>query len=280
MILIVLLISIIFSNVNASHGSKHNNIISADKNTRNSENKLIITCNATYKIMNHDSGYRARFQINLTNFFTDEVTVTLGRKNENTNMILVSFNPLCFTIQSNESKIIKIEMVGTEEIEIGIYNITIFAKDSNGKISSNYLNLTADYRLYKLKLSDEDITLSESNPEDGETIKIFINIHNVGNDNAKNISLMMYDNSKFMLTLYEISINANDTTTVVINWTATEGSHKIHFDLFHHHGPCSIEINVVEKENNYDFKMIGIFILIIIVIGCIMIWWKRRKKVI
>ena len=139
----------------------------------------------------------------------------------------------------------------------GSYTLTIRAEDA----AKNIAETTVDYSVVKptaayvdLTLTPSDITFSNQNPTVGETITINATIHNVGNATATNATVQLFDNGMPISSNLTITtINATETGTAQVNWTAIFGSHNISVIV-----DTYDEIAESNETNNIAFKVIDI----------------------
>jgi parallel beta-helix repeat protein len=82
--------------------------------------------------------------------------------------------------------------------------------------------------LPELTISSSDISFSNPNPEEGEAVTITATIHNIGIADASDVIVQFFGDEIQIGSDQTISaINARETGTAQVNWTATAGTHNI-----------------------------------------------------
>jgi len=82
-----------------------------------------------------------------------------------------------------------------------------------------------------LMLNASDISFSDDNPNPGENITINATIHNIGEADANNASILFYDEepaSGELIGEDVVNVTANGTANASVSWTALPGVHEIH----------------------------------------------------
>jgi parallel beta-helix repeat protein len=103
-----------------------------------------------------------------------------------------------------------------------------------------------------LTLSQSDITFSNPNPVQDEEVTIGAAIQNIGTADASDVIVQFLDNGVQTGSDQMISaINADETESVQINWTATYGSHNISVII----DPYD-EIVESDEDNNIAYKLL------------------------
>ena len=85
-------------------------------------------------------------------------------------------------------------------------------------------------KIYAIKYPDLNITnlsFSNPNPMEGDSIKINVDMQNIGNDIAKDISIELYVDHVLEDTKNIASMNVGQSITIPFDWTATSGTHLI-----------------------------------------------------
>jgi len=98
------------------------------------------------------------------------------------------------------------------------------------------LYLLSHHIFTDLAISDNDIYFSTSNPQPGETVTLYADIHNTGDVSIHDIDILLtrnYPGTPIGTMQHITSIAAGDTQTVAVNWTVpnTNTSHEIYVEL-------------------------------------------------
>jgi len=89
-----------------------------------------------------------------------------------------------------------------------------------------------------LKIETEDISFSSTNPDEGETIQVSADVHNIGYTSADNVQVDFYDgNPKKGGTLIGseniVLIGIGQIGTATVNWVAPKGTKRIYVEITH-----------------------------------------------
>ncbi len=98
------------------------------------------------------------------------------------------------------------------------------------------LYLLSHHIFTDLAVSDNDIYFSTSNPQPGETVTLYADIHNTGDVSIHDIDILLtrnYPGTPIGTMQHITSIAAGDTQTVAVNWAVpnTNTSHEIYVEL-------------------------------------------------
>jgi len=146
----------------------------------------------------------------------------------------------------------------------GAYQITISAcGDANGNDFEREAITTVWVELYPdLTLYSSDIYFSNSTPISGDNITLTAEIHNIGDADAGNSSILFYDNDPASGTLIGkdvININKGSFEKAEAVWKATPGQHEIYvwispynsfFELNYSNNMANKSINVSIANNS------------------------------
>ncbi len=123
-----------------------------------------------------------------------------------------------------------------DDLSVGKHEISFKVKDDSGEwseIVTEILIIKAKEEekfLPDLSISASDISFSENNPKEGETIFINATIHNIGNKKGEAI-VEFYDGNPdsdgIFIDSVSISIEVAETEIVSIEWKTTAGEHEI-----------------------------------------------------
>jgi hypothetical protein len=164
----------------------------------------------------------------------------------------------------------------------------------------NNINGNIDDHLeqFNLRITDEDITLSQEPLINGDEVTIYATVMNVGDWDASEFSVKFYIDDDLIDNQVDFNfLEANDDIQLEKTWTATEGEHTIlveietlNTDLESDITDNSAEIKISVEENdhggesNNDTKSstleqsILIFILIIIIVVVLLVIFFARRK--
>ncbi len=135
----------------------------------------------------------------------------------------------------------------------------IFARSYDGDLYSLYPNIKIYVSGPDLTLSTGDISFSNSNPIEGDTIAINATLHNIGNDSAENVNVSFYcdhvDSSHLIGTINYGNISEGKIITKGINWNTTGflGEHKIIVYIDYNNS-----IKEINENNNIAIQIIKI----------------------
>ncbi len=115
----------------------------------------------------------------------------------------------------------------------GVYLITISANGTKENESFDRQVFTAVWieQYPDLTINSSDIYFSNNVPLHGEKITINATIHNIGDADANNTSILFYDGEPANGTLIAediINVGAGQTAKASISWNATAGQHEIY----------------------------------------------------
>jgi hypothetical protein len=111
----------------------------------------------------------------------------------------------------------------------GAYDITVTATgtfDSKQFTRETYATIWVE-QYPDLSLSESDIHFSKENPLEGETITINATIHNAGETDANNASIVFYDQDARILGECIANVTAGEAENTSIQWNATRGMNQI-----------------------------------------------------
>jgi len=111
----------------------------------------------------------------------------------------------------------------------GPYDITVTGTGSvNTEQFAQETSATVWVEQYPdLSLNESDIHFSKENPLEGETITINATIHNTGETDANNASIVFYDQDARLLGEYIVNVTAGEAENASIQWNVTCGTHQI-----------------------------------------------------
>jgi pimeloyl-ACP methyl ester carboxylesterase len=142
----------------------------------------------------------------------------------------------------------------------GTYRITVVANGSlNTEQFCREAFATAWVEQYPdLSLSESDINFSKETATEGETITINATIHNIGEADANNASILFYDGNPAIGTLIGecvINITVGEAETASIQWNATGGTHQINALISPYNG--FLELNYTNNIANRTIEVSG-----------------------
>jgi len=160
------------------------------------------------------------------------------------------------------------EQVKTHTINDGTYKAEITAPYTSGNYTiivtitdftfqeSIELNLSViSIEGIDLTLSSRDITFSPSDPLENQVVNITAKIHNIGTENAYNVSVAFYDNGKPIASQTIYTILAEESKEITITWNATPwGWHTISVII----DPAN-EIAETNEDNNEASQSIRVY---------------------
>jgi len=82
-----------------------------------------------------------------------------------------------------------------------------------------------------ISLNDADVTLSKETPFEGDTVRIYARVNNLGNEDVLS-NVIFSDNNKQIGAPQQISIRQNTYDDVFVDWKVTAGEHKIEINVF------------------------------------------------
>ncbi|MFX1315028.1 MAG: CARDB domain-containing protein [Promethearchaeota archaeon] len=125
-------------------------------------------------------------------------------------------------------------------------SISELKEDNN--IAFNVIKILPD-----LSIVTTDISFSNPNPQEGETITIYATIYNVGGTLAENVHVNFFSNNVLIGSIVIPVLDWNDYTTVSIDWMVTAGFSNISIIV-------DPENQIVEwyEDNNDAFAMISV----------------------
>ncbi|UCH89524.1 MAG: fibronectin type III domain-containing protein [Thermoplasmata archaeon] len=197
-----------------------------------------------------------------------------------------------------------------------VTEITIEAKASKEGFLANSSSISimvlplVEYKKFNLRITKDDITLSQDELEEGEEVTIYANITNIGERDANDFTVIFYIDSEGLGTPENFKkLKQNGFLIVEKNFTTSAGVHTIRVEVIPDYtalefemldNSAEIEINVKNKEKEDDtdtseddtekvreqksssdvnYLIVFIVILIVmIVIGLVMILMNRRRK--
>jgi len=112
--------------------------------------------------------------------------------------------------------------------------ICVFVDSDNGTFEADEENnwhctdLPVHLSLPDLTLSRSNITFSDNNPITGDTITIYAEIHNIGEEDAYNVTVCFYDEGEMLNCTTVPVVNASGMETIEMFWNAAPvGWHRI-----------------------------------------------------
>jgi len=142
----------------------------------------------------------------------------------------------------------------------GPYYITITANGSvNNEQFAREAFATAWVEQYPdLCLSESDIGFSKETATEGEIITINATVHNIGEADANNASILFYDGNPANGTLigeYTLNVISGEAEIASIGWSATRGTHQINVQV----SPYNefLELNYTNNIANRDIEATG-----------------------
>ena len=217
------------------------------------------------------------------------VTITAKQKDANNITFEIDNSKgeifLILTKDTNDAGEVNLNFNLSEKVEAGEYTIWGTAK-SDERTFKKSITFIVDKLKPDLTLGEKDITFSNDMPKVGEQIRIYANIHNIGDDDSKAV-VKFYDgvpNDKGILINQSqpISVLSGKSDDVFVDWTATQkGEHSI-FVVIENSIPkesnlknniASKKIEVLPKEKmngtGFDLPVLVIFFSGFIIAGCI-----------
>lgn len=115
------------------------------------------------------------------------------------------------------------------DIPEGTHNVVVYANDTSGNMGcSDKVYFTVEITPLDLSVSSPDISFSESNPSEGQSVTISATIHNLGEMSAENTTIHFYDSVSLIGEDHISFISHHSHGTASIDWTADgEGYHLI-----------------------------------------------------
>ncbi|MDD5086781.1 MAG: CARDB domain-containing protein, partial [Candidatus Nanoarchaeia archaeon] len=99
--------------------------------------------------------------------------------------------------------------------------------DNYGYSESKILNVTdPDFAVYT-----SELIFSNNNPVEGEIVQMNATIHNIGNENAKDVYVKFFEDEPYEKQIgndFIIDIQAGSNITLSVNWNAKIGKYNIH----------------------------------------------------
>jgi LPXTG-motif cell wall-anchored protein len=170
------------------------------------------------------------------------------------------------------------------------------------KVWLNNINHNIDDKLeqFNLRITDEDITLSQESPINGDEVTIYATVVNVGDWDASEFTVKFFIDDDLIDTQVDFNfLEANDDIQLEKTWTATEGEHMIlveievlNTDLESDSTDNSAEIKINVEENDHGGEsnnntnsstseqstLIFILIIIIVVVLLVIFFVRRKSK--
>jgi len=175
--------------------------------------------------------------------------------------------------------------VGTfDNLTPGLHSIQLFVRDDEGAWS---LPAKTAILLTKLDLVVEDFNVNADDVTEGETVRITVTLRNIGNGDAKNVSLRFLLDGKELEIIRIPFIIAGEAMSCQADWTALSGSHEISVEiadgdtetiLLGVEEPIVKQIIISEESEHWILLAVGICGLLILIPILLLPSFLRRRR--